>query len=222
MAWSPPPNARRSPAKAASLWTPQQNPSSLWPSGEMEGHDCEGSKDHEVASRWFMVDSGTEQGGVDRVHQHSRRFFALSTAAPVFCDDCQLFFRRPGDLKRHKCRAERNLPVQDQLGAVHCTKCDRWFRSKGGFAVHKCAQPASSELPAMPLRSSSDRSCCAAHCEICNRCFKSKAGFAKLRPGKTCVSSRSGFVPVCVPRCQRQFRRRQDLTRHLNLCTSVS
>ena len=54
----------------------------------------------------------------------------LRPGAPVFCDDCQRFFRRLGDLKRHKCRAERNLPVQDQLGAVHCTmaKCDRWFR----------------------------------------------------------------------------------------------
>ena len=120
----------------------------------------------------------------------------LRPGAPGFCDDCQLFFRCPGDLKHHKCRAERNLPVQDQLGAVHCTKGDRWFRSKGGLAVHKCAQPASSELLAMPLRSSSDRSCCAAHCELCNRCFKSKAGFARHK----CDRGRQQ-IGLCISLC---------------------
>ena len=45
---------------------------------------------------------------------------------------------RPGDMKRHKCAAERARPVEEQRGAVQCSVCQKWFRSKGGLAVHKC------------------------------------------------------------------------------------
>ena len=56
----------------------------------------------------------------------------------VHCSVCQRTFNRPGDFKRHKCLAERSLPIEEQQGAIHCTKCQRWFHSKGGFTVHKC------------------------------------------------------------------------------------
>ena len=56
----------------------------------------------------------------------------------VDCRACGRKFRRPGDLKRHKCTAEREKPVQEQRGAVQCERCSKWFRSKGGLAVHKC------------------------------------------------------------------------------------
>ena len=56
----------------------------------------------------------------------------------VQCSECGRTFSRPGDLKRHKCRAEREKPVQEQWKAVQCERCNRWFRSRGGLAVHKC------------------------------------------------------------------------------------
>ena len=42
------------------------------------------------------------------------------------------------DLKRHKCRAEREKLVQEQKGVVQCKRCNEWFRSRSGLAVHKC------------------------------------------------------------------------------------
>ena len=56
----------------------------------------------------------------------------------VQCSECGRRFRRPGDMKRHKCAAERAKPVEEQRGAVQCSVCQKWFRSKGGLAVHKC------------------------------------------------------------------------------------
>ena len=56
----------------------------------------------------------------------------------VQCRECGRRFRRPGDMKRHKCAAERAKPVEEQWGAVQCSVCQKWFRSKGGLAVHKC------------------------------------------------------------------------------------
>ena len=56
----------------------------------------------------------------------------------VFCQDCERSFRREGDMKRHKCTAERQKPVSQQRGAVQCGTCHKWFRSKGGLAVHSC------------------------------------------------------------------------------------
>ena len=61
----------------------------------------------------------------------------------VQCKECGRYFRRSGDMKRHKCRSERMRPIEDQRGAVQCGHCNRWFRSKGGLAVHKCILPLS-------------------------------------------------------------------------------
>ena len=56
----------------------------------------------------------------------------------VQCGECGRSFHRPGDMKRHKCVAERARPVEKQRGAVQCSVCRKWFRSKGGHAVHRC------------------------------------------------------------------------------------
>ena len=62
----------------------------------------------------------------------------------VQCDECGRSFRRPGDLKRHKCVAERDKPIEQQQGAVQCGVCRRWFRSRGGLAVHRCRSSSNS------------------------------------------------------------------------------
>ena len=56
----------------------------------------------------------------------------------IYCPVCNRRFRREGDRKRHKCTAERQKPVCEQVGAVQCDVCSRWFRSRGGLAVHRC------------------------------------------------------------------------------------
>ena len=54
-----------------------------------------------------------------------------SAAQGVECRACGRSFRRPGDSKRHKCRVEREKPVEKQKGSVQCGQCKRWMRSKG-------------------------------------------------------------------------------------------
>ena len=56
----------------------------------------------------------------------------------VQCEQCHRQFRREGDLKRHKCIAERQKPIDQQRGATQCPVCKRWFCSRGGKAVHRC------------------------------------------------------------------------------------
>ena len=57
----------------------------------------------------------------------------------IVCDICYRSFRRSCDMARHKCKAERQLPLQLQRGALQCPVCSKWFASKGGHAVHKCS-----------------------------------------------------------------------------------
>ena len=38
----------------------------------------------------------------------------------VQCKECGRCFRRPGDMKRHKCKSERMRSIEDQRGAVRC------------------------------------------------------------------------------------------------------
>ena len=52
----------------------------------------------------------------------------------AYCSVCQQTFYWPGDLKRHKCLAERSWPVKEQQGAIQCSIC----HCKSGLAVHKC------------------------------------------------------------------------------------
>ena len=55
--------------------------------------------------------------------------------------ECSRWFRRPGDMARHKCWTERSRPVQEQQGSVECQRCHPWFFSQGGLAVHGDAEP---------------------------------------------------------------------------------
>ena len=63
----------------------------------------------------------------------------------VICEVCSRSFRRPSDMKRHKCVAERCLPLPMQRGSRQCGTCSLWFASVGGLTVHRCpgAQSAS-------------------------------------------------------------------------------
>lgn len=67
---------------------------------------------------------------------HNTGTATVAGGGGVVCNVCGRTFRRPGDLKRHKCVQERQKPVQDQRGAVQCVLCNRWLRSAGGLALH--------------------------------------------------------------------------------------
>ena len=41
------------------------------------------------------------------------------------CEVCERSFSRSQDLNRHKCKHEREKPIEDQKGAVQCRKCKR-------------------------------------------------------------------------------------------------
>ena len=135
------------------------------------------------------------------------------------CNECHRSFKSSAGLKRHKCTAERLLPVSEQSGSKFCAVCQHWFRSAGGLKVHKCkakvpAPPAT--LPSRPPPTVS-QSCCQHHCIECDRCFKSLPGFkrhncerGKKRPDS---DARKNFEFACD--CGRRFRRKQDLARHV-------
>ena len=65
----------------------------------------------------------------------------------IECTECRRFFRRESDKARHKCIAEREKHVSEQMGAVQCQKCRRWLRSRGGLTVHRCTVRHTSTLP---------------------------------------------------------------------------
>ncbi len=141
------------------------------------------------------------------------------------CDECGREFRSNAGFKRHKCLAERLLPLHEQPGSVNCHHCGRWFASAGGFAVHKCdpAPPANTESSQHAVTSSAadrtvlrGRGCCKFHCAVCDRCLKSSAGFQRHncdRLRHRTVLDRSSFHHQCTS-CSRHFRRKQDLSRH--------
>ena len=136
----------------------------------------------------------------------------------VLCSSCNRAFSRPQDKARHKCLAERQLPVHQQRGSAQCVSCCRWFRSKGGLAVHRC-QPALPEHADTALTASL-ASCCFQHCQRCNRCFKSRAGFNRhnCNRGKRLAAADRESLPLICMHCPKRFRRQQDLTRHQKSC----
>ena len=86
-------------------------------------------------------DSSTREDNSIRANTRLRRGqrrVEVASAQRIQCIDCGRGFSRPGDLKRHKCLAERAKPVEEQSCAVECEVCKRWFRSRGGLALHKC------------------------------------------------------------------------------------
>ena len=132
----------------------------------------------------------------------------------IVCDICYRSFRRSCDMARHKCKAERQLPLHLQRGALQCPVCSRWFASKGGLAVHKCslvdADPITPLPPTITVAASGRLVC-----QQCQRHFTS-SGFKRhncnrgQRPSR---QQRDGFPYQCLS-CPEKFRRPQDLARH--------
>ena len=71
-------------------------------------------------------------------HQQVQEARRPGTEKNVVWSECRRCFRRECDKACHKCTAERDKPVSEQIGAIQCERCRRWFKSRGGLAVHKC------------------------------------------------------------------------------------
>ena len=89
---------------------------------------CTNNKVHCSVRKWFRSRGGlavhscqlsTEVVSVDNeVHD------SVSTVDNrVYCAVCERTFSRIGDLKRHKCLAERSQPIKEQQGATQCLVC---------------------------------------------------------------------------------------------------
>ena len=128
----------------------------------------------------------------------------------VICARCERSFRRESDKARHKCIVERELPIEEQFGAVQCQKCERWFRSEGGLAVHRCGvgEQSTQAVSSQPIL-----------CSVCNRTF-SRSGDLKRHK---CLDERA--KPICEQRgavqcqhCQRWLRSAGGLAIHQRTC----
>ena len=119
-------------------------------------------------------------------------------AKHIDCEICWRSIRRQANCNRHKCSAERALPVRLQAGSRQCSRCRRWLRSaggRGGIAVHKSSieqatskTPLSSSEPeAVAVPRQSEMSSCSAHCSRCGRCCNSKRGFQLHRCAEACT-----------------------------------
>ena len=149
----------------------------------------------------------------------------LLVTVSVVCEVCSRSFRRPSDMKRHQCVAERCLPVPMQSGSRQCGTCSLWSASVGGLTVHRClgAQSASASSLCPRSVSSSVHLCCPVHCSICGQCFRSSAGYRHHncnRGKRHTVSDRPAFSLLRV-RCRRPFRCSQDLSRHMAHCKEL-
>ena len=153
------------------------------------------------------------------------RNFPLPVTDSVIREVCFRSFRRSSDMKRHKCVAERRLPMPVQRGSKQCGTCSHWFASVGGLAVHRCLGARSVSASSLRPRSvsSSVHRCCPAHCSLCGWCFRSSAGYRRhtCKGGKRpTVSDRSALSLLCV-RCRGSFRRSQDISRHVAHCKGL-
>jgi len=130
----------------------------------------------------------------------------------ILCTVCRRTFRRESDRARHKCIAERQLPIQEQAGAVQCTLCQRWFRSRGGLAVHKCVgdhhvEERESVAPQEVL------------CTVCQRSFRRPGDLKRHK----CLPERQKPVylqqgAVQCKQCGRWFRSAGGLSVHRRSC----
>ncbi len=186
---------------------------------------------HGPRFRWKdRITADLKKLGVEAWYQNAQdrtRWKQVSRSLPipqaafcgVFCDLCSRSFKSKSGFARHKCRAERELPVEDQCGARTCRECQRWFRSAGGLRVHKCIKICrKTPLKDHSRSADSHLACCQFHCSDCRRCFKSRPGFNRhnCKRGKSqrpTSSERDGFQHQCRS-CERRFRRQSDLNRH--------
>ena len=128
---------------------------------------------------WYQL----AQHRVDWRALYSTSVRPASPALSVLCDECGRTFRSQSAMARHKCLAERALPIPEQPGSRQCQSCCRWFRSAGGYAVHRCMPQAMlTGLPSQPQCVLSShrqnarvpvpgKACCDQHCGHCDRCF---------------------------------------------------
>ena len=123
----------------------------------------------DVPSRWFglvqdrnkwykLCQEGLEKRVERRLEeeQRKRQEKRLRQQQPQLgftCEHCQRSFRRPGDLKQHKCRTEKQLQESSTLlttsnveAGFICQQCQRWFRRSGDLKRHKCDSVRSKRL----------------------------------------------------------------------------
>lgn len=95
-------------------------------------------------------------------------------------------FKSQSGPTHHKCIAEWQLPIQDQLGAQRCLWCRQWFKSAVGLAVHirKCQSALPFAICLSPHKHItpnrvpvSNLQCCLFHFSLCTHCFHSAPGF---------------------------------------------
>ena len=176
--------------------------------------------------RWKdVVQRDMKAAGVDSWFQNAqdrqnwRMFLAeppphTDDSPPLRCLLCARDFRRRNDMARHKCIAQRKLPVSQQKGARQCMKCMRWLRSAGGLAVHRC--PVSTDVPTVSIRHESD----SFRCDVCRRSFRSRSGLSRHhcdRAKRMSRAARNNCRHECE-HCERRFSRPQDLQRHAKYC----
>ena len=131
------------------------------------------------------------------------------TLKEIECTECRRFFRRESDKARHKCVAEREKCVSEQMGAVQCQKCKRWLRSRGGLTVHRCTvENQDTPAPSQPSTQSTT-------CALCRREF----GRPSDKKRHKCRAEREKPIEdqqgaVRCSRCQRWFKSRGGLAVH--------
>ena len=82
-------------------------------------HQQQGALQCSTCRKWFRSRGGqlsTKAVSVDNEVHDS----VLTVDNRVYCAVCERTFSQIGDLKRHKCLAERSLPVEEQQGATQC------------------------------------------------------------------------------------------------------
>ena len=77
---------------------------------------------------------------INQVQPEWRQFYTAQCddAKPpkhINCEICGRSFRQQANCNRHKCSAERALPVRFQAGSRQCSRCGRWFKSAGGISA---------------------------------------------------------------------------------------
>ena len=134
----------------------------------------------------------------------------------MFCIECGRAFRRESDKARHKCKLEKERPVNEQAGATKCERCTRWFRSKGGLAVHHCKprereQESDNETTVIPRLGANHQNIC----RVCGRAFRRQSDFKRHK----CLSERRKPVEqqqgaIQCRECQRWFKSAGGLAVH--------
>lgn len=217
----------RLPKKMLFGWLPHSRPAH---GPRLRWRDCVQAdlRKLEADNNWFELTANRQDWR--RMHRTLPEDMSTVPCQDWSCEVCKRTFKSKAGIARHKCVAERKLPVHLQAGAKRCLVCERWFKSAGGLAVHKCTSPTE---PITTLREPSGgqesftmdsmRNCCNFHCGQCQRCFKSKPGFNRhncQRGRSRPVSSDRGTFQVVCNKCERRFRFHRDLQRHK--CKSCS